>query len=246
MVLEAGGDDAGAAYRQALRAAARVGVEVEVRRLPPDDAASALEAVRDAGQDPAVDAMVVIAPLPRGWDEGAFALAVNPDKDVDGVHPLNAGLGAAARRCLQPSTPAAAIRLLEAHGVELAGSRAVVVGRSAVVGRPLARMLLDRDATVTVCHSRTRDLGAETRRAELLLVAAGRPGLIVPDMVRPGATVVDIGTNVDAAGNLVGDVAPGVGAVAGALTPVPGGVGPVTTAILMEHVWEAALWHLRS
>lgn len=245
-MLEATDGGAGAAYRQAARAAGRVGIDVDVRTLGAADASTALERVRAAAADPSVDAMLLIAPLPVGWDPLPFASALDPAKDVDGAHPLNVGLGAAARPWQQPCTPAAALRLLDAHGVSLAGARAVVVGRSAVVGRPLARMLLERDATVTVCHSHTADLGAETRRAQLLLVAAGRVALVRADMVQPGATVVDIGTHVSPCGDLVGDVAPEVAQVAGALTPVPGGVGPVTTAVLMQHVWEAALWHHRS
>jgi methylenetetrahydrofolate dehydrogenase (NADP+)/methenyltetrahydrofolate cyclohydrolase len=139
-----------------------------------------------------------------------------------------------------PATAEAVLRLLEHHRVELAGQHAVVVGRSAVVGKPVAHLLLDRNATVTICHSRTRDLAAITRQADVLVVAAGRAGLIGPDHVTPGATVIDVGTNATPDGGLAGDVNPEVAGVAGALSPVPGGVGPVTTALLLRHVTDAA------
>ena len=139
-----------------------------------------------------------------------------------------------------PATAEAVLRLLDHHQIALAGQRAVVVGRSAVVGKPLAHLLLDRDATVTICHSRTRDLAAVTVQADVLVVAAGRAGLIGPEHVAPGATVIDVGTNATPDGGLVGDVDGGVAEIAGALSPVPGGVGPVTTALLLRHVTDAA------
>ena len=139
-----------------------------------------------------------------------------------------------------PATAEAVLRLLDHYRVELAGQHAGVVGRSAVVGKPVAHLLLDRNATVTICHSRTRDLAAITRQADVLVVAAGRTGLIGPDHVTPGATVIDVGTNATPDGGLAGDVDPKVADVAGALSPVPGGVGPVTTALLLRHVTDAA------
>jgi methylenetetrahydrofolate dehydrogenase (NADP+)/methenyltetrahydrofolate cyclohydrolase len=144
------------------------------------------------------------------------------------------------RPAFAPATAEAVLRLLDHHGVALEGRRAVVVGRSAVVGKPVAQLLLDRNATVTICHSRTRDLAAVTREAEVLVVAAGRAGLIGPGFVAPGAIVVDVGTNATPDGGLAGDVDPAVADVAGALSPVPGGVGPVTTALLLRHVTVAA------
>jgi methylenetetrahydrofolate dehydrogenase (NADP+)/methenyltetrahydrofolate cyclohydrolase len=162
---------------------------------------------------------------------------------VDGVNPLNAGrLFLNQGRYFAPATPSGGVEVLRRFGIEIAGRRAVVVGRSAIVGRPLAMLLLGFDASVTVCHSRTVDLGAITRQADILAVAIGRPGRITADLVAPGATVLDFGFNV-VDGAVVGDVDfPGVAAIAGAITPVPGGTGPMTNAVLLRHTLQAAEW----
>jgi methylenetetrahydrofolate dehydrogenase (NADP+)/methenyltetrahydrofolate cyclohydrolase len=165
---------------------------------------------------------------------------IAPAKDVDGTNPLSLGRLAAKGEAFAPATAEAVLRLLDYHHVELRGVDVVVLGRSLVVGLPVAIMLTHRDATVTTCHSRTEDLTRHTRSASILVVAIGRAGLVTADHVRPGAVVVDVGTNVDAAGKLVGDVDPSVAETAGALTPVPGGIGPVTTALLLEHTISAA------
>ena len=159
---------------------------------------------------------------------------------MDGANPVSLGRLMTGLPAFAPATAEAVLALLDFHQVALSGRRAVVVGRSAVVGKPVAQLLLARDATVTVCHSRTVDLAAVTSTAEVLVVAAGRAGLVGPDFVAPGAVVVDVGTNATADGGLAGDVDPAVAEVAGALSPVPGGVGPVTTALLLRHVVSAA------
>ena len=165
---------------------------------------------------------------------------MDPRKDVDGAHPLNLGHLAQGRPTVAPCTPVGGVELLQRLGLPIAGQRAVVVGRGATVGRPLALLLLGLDATVTVCHSRTPDLGAVTRQADLLAVATGRAGLVDADMIRPGATVLDFGVN-EVDGRLVGDVAfDAASEVAGAITPVPGGTGPMTNAILLRHLLDAA------
>jgi methylenetetrahydrofolate dehydrogenase (NADP+)/methenyltetrahydrofolate cyclohydrolase len=179
-------------------------------------------------------------PLPDGLRLADLASAIDPAKDVDGANPLSLGRLVAVLPAFAPATATAVVELLDHYQVRLDGVRAVVVGRSAVVGKPLAHLLLNRDATVTVCHSRTPDLASVTRTAQVLVVAAGRPGLIGADHVSPGAVVVDVGTNATPDGGLIGDVAADAASVAGAITPVPGGVGPVTTAVLIRNVVDAA------
>jgi len=190
--------------------------------------------------DPRVDGILLQLPLPDHLDDEAMTRLIHPAKDVDGLTPENAGLLAHGRPGLLPCTPLGVMELLGEAGVRLGGAEAVVVGRSQLVGRPLAALLLAADATVTHCHSRTRDLAAVCRRADVLVAAAGRPGLITADMVREGATVIDVGTSRTADG-LTGDVAfDEVREVAGAITPVPGGVGPMTRAMLLANTVQAA------
>ena len=190
--------------------------------------------------DSSVQGILVPQPLTPPFTLDQVFAALPAAKDVEGVHPLNAGALAQNRRSVVPSTPLAGMELLRAAGVELAGATAVVVGRSPIVGRPLALLLLGADATVVICHSKTPDLGSVTRRADVLCVAAGRAGLVRGDMVKPGAVVVDFGINV-AGDRLVGDVAfDEVADVAGAITPVPGGTGPVTTAVLARNLLDLA------
>jgi methylenetetrahydrofolate dehydrogenase (NADP+) / methenyltetrahydrofolate cyclohydrolase len=172
-------------------------------------------------------------------DEPKVTRSVDPAKDVDGFHPLNAGLLYLGEPLHVPATPLGVMRMLEEHGVELKGVEAVVVGRSEIVGKPMASLLLAQHATVTICHSRTVDLPAHARRADILVAAVGRPGTITPDMVKPGATVIDVGVTRTDTG-IVGDVEPAVAEVAGLLTPVPGGVGPMTIAMLLSNTLHAA------
>jgi methylenetetrahydrofolate dehydrogenase (NADP+)/methenyltetrahydrofolate cyclohydrolase len=177
-------------------------------------------------------------PLPGHIDDGRVLRAVSPIKDVDGFHPSNAGQLYLGEPTFVPATPLGVLELLRAYDVAVEGAHAVVIGRSAIVGKPAAHLLLQANATVTICHSRTRDLGAVTRQADILVAAVGRAAIVTPDMVKPGATVIDVGINRTDAG-LVGDVDPAVAGVAGLLTPVPGGVGPMTIALLLRNTLRA-------
>ncbi|MPY65826.1 bifunctional methylenetetrahydrofolate dehydrogenase/methenyltetrahydrofolate cyclohydrolase FolD [Deinococcus sp. SDU3-2] len=245
-IVRLGDDPASVSYvRGKDRKAREVGLQSTVYALPEETSQAellALIAELNAAYD--VDGILVQLPLPPHIDEAAVLRAVDPSKDVDGFHPVNVGELWSGRPGLLPCTPAGVMVLLEHYGIPVAGRRAVVVGRSAIVGRPMAALLLAADATVTLAHRRTPDLGAVTREAEVLVVAAGRPHLVTPEMVRPGAAVVDVGINrvLDAAGvsRLTGDVHPDVAGVAGALTPVPGGVGPMTIAALLANTVTAA------
>ncbi len=240
-VVTASADEASGWYVRSLAAAAgKVGVRCDVVDLVGSGLGPVAAALAELSDDRGVHGIVLATPLPDGARLADLADAIDPAKDVDGANPVSLGRIMAGRPAFAPATAAAVIALLDHHQVALAGRRAVVVGRSAVVGKPLAHLLLDQDATVTICHSRTRELALVTRQAEVLVVAAGRAGLIGPSYVARGATVIDVGTNVTASGELVGDVDPAVEQVAGALSPVPGGVGPVTTALLIRHVVESA------
>lgn len=238
-VVTATGDEASAAYVRSLQnAAVKAGIACDVHRA---DSAGAVTAVlaRLAG-DPGVHGIILQTPLPAGASLSELAAAIPPGKDVDGASPQSLGRLVAGLRAYPPATAEAVLTLLDHYQVELAGRRAVVVGRSVVVGKPVAHLLLARHATVTICHSRTPDLAAVTREADVLVAAAGRAGLIGPGHLSPAATVIDVGTSVTADGKLAGDVDPAAAAVAGALTPVPGGVGPVTTALLLRNCVRAS------
>jgi methylenetetrahydrofolate dehydrogenase (NADP+) / methenyltetrahydrofolate cyclohydrolase len=199
-----------------------------------------LELVRELNEDDEVDGILVQLPLPAHIDEGAIVAAIDPRKDVDGLTPVNAGLLAHGTPGLVPCTPAGVMELLRHEGVELEGAEAVVVGRSKLVGVPVARLLLRANATVTICHSRSRDLDATCRRADVLVAAVGVPRLLGKEAVKPGAVVIDVGVNRLEEG-LVGDVDYGAAAeVAAAITPVPGGVGPMTIAMLLSNTLQAA------
>jgi methylenetetrahydrofolate dehydrogenase (NADP+) / methenyltetrahydrofolate cyclohydrolase len=229
-------DESAAWYVRTLSAAAaRLGVDCDVSELAPDAPASEISAMLAArSADPTVDGIVLQAPVPAGLALAELAGAIDPAKDVDGANPLSLGRLMAGLPAFAPATAQAVVELLDYHGVALDGRRAVVVGRSLVVGKPVALLLLARNATVTVCHSHTSDLADVVRSADVLVVAAGRPGLISAEHVRPGAVVIDVGTNASADGSLIGDVdAASVALIAGGLSPVPGGVGPVTTARLL-------------
>ena len=200
-----------------------------------------MDLLRALNEDPAVHGILLQLPLPQGFDEDRAIAAILPEKDVDGFHPMNLGNLLAGSPTVVPCTPAGVMEILDHYEVELRGAEAVVVGRSRIVGKPLAQLLLARHATVTMCHTRTRDLAAHTRRADLLCVAAGRPGVVTGDMVKEGAVVIDVGINRLPSGKLVGDVEfESVSLVARAMTPVPGGVGPMTVAMLMKNTLQAA------
>ena len=236
-------DESAAWYTRAIaRAGEKVGIDVRVERLADDaSAATVRAALQRLSADDTVHGIILQMPLPPGVDGVELATAIAPEKDVDGANPVSLGRLTAGLPAFAPATAAAVLRILDDHGVELAGRRAVVVGRSLVVGKPAAMLLLARDATVTVCHSRTRDLAARTSEAEVVVAAVGRPRMLGAEHVAPGAVVVDVGTTPDENGNLVGDVdAEAVMGRAGALTPVPGGVGPVTTALLLHNTVTAA------
>lgn len=237
-------DDGGSAWyvRSIARAAGKAGIACDVVDLGADASAKAIaERLDELGRDPQVHGIILQTPLPEGVSAPELAERIPVDKDVDGANPASLGRLAAGLPAFAPATAEAVVTILNHHEVALAGVEVAVVGRSTVVGKPLAHLLLDRNATVTVCHSRTKDLPKVTSRANVLVAAVGRPELIGADHVRPGAVVVDVGTNPTDDGGLVGDVdADAVSAKAGALTPVPGGVGPVTTALLLRHAVDAA------
>jgi len=203
--------------------------------------ADLLALLRRLNADPAVHGILLQLPLPGGCNEDEAIAAIAPEKDVDGFHPMNLGHLLAGAPTVLPCTPAGVLEILDHYGVELRGAEVVVVGRSRIVGKPLAQLLLARHATVTMCHTRTRDLAAHTLRAEVLCVAAGRPEVVRGDMVREGAVVVDVGINRLESGKLVGDVEfESASKRARAITPVPGGVGPMTVAMLMKNTLQAA------
>jgi methylenetetrahydrofolate dehydrogenase (NADP+)/methenyltetrahydrofolate cyclohydrolase len=200
-----------------------------------------LELLRALSADPEVHGILLQLPLPKGLDEAAALAAIAPDKDADGLHPTNLGRLLAGEPGTVPCTPAGCLAILDHYGAKLEGMEAVVVGRSRLVGKPLAQLLLARQATVTMCHTRTRDLAFHTRRADLLCVAAGRPRMITGDMVKEGAWVIDVGVNRLDTGKLAGDVDfDSVSPRAAAITPVPGGVGLLTIAMLLENTRAAA------
>jgi methylenetetrahydrofolate dehydrogenase (NADP+) / methenyltetrahydrofolate cyclohydrolase len=264
--VRVGDDPASAVYvKNKIRACEEVGIRSEHHALPESTSTSELlELVATLNTRADVDGILVQLPLPAGVDETAIVEAIDPEKDVDGFHPVNVGKLAMGRPVFVPCTPAGIIELLDDAGVEIRGANACVVGRSQIVGRPMAQLLLQRDATVTICHSRTRDLAAATRAADLLVVAIGKTGFIRGEHIKPGATVIDVGMNKvseievvkslfgrDAGKRievvakrgytLAGDVHPAEAAeVAGLLTPVPGGVGLLTVAMLMKNTLKAA------
>jgi methylenetetrahydrofolate dehydrogenase (NADP+) / methenyltetrahydrofolate cyclohydrolase len=222
------------------KASHEAGIDSRDHRLPSDTPQSdVLDLIAELNADDAVDGILVQLPLPPHMDEPTVLRAVDPAKDVDGFHPLNAGLLYLDQPTLTPATPSGVMVMLDEYGVELEGKEAVVIGRSEIVGKPMAMMLLARHATVTICHSRTRDLALHTRRADVLVAAVGQRALVTPDMVKPGATVVDVAM-VRTDEGLFGDVDPGVWEVAGLMTPVPGGVGPMTIAMLLRNTLTAA------
>jgi len=241
-VIRLGEDPASVSYvRLKDRRARELGLRSQVEVYPEDFPEEALlERIETLNRDEDVDGILVQLPLPRHIRAERILEAISPLKDVDGFHPVNVGRLWSGGEGLFPCTPLGVIRLLRHYGVELRGKEVVVIGRSNIVGKPLAALLLREDATPTLAHSKTENLPEVTRRAEVLVVAAGRPHLVRKAWVRPGAVVVDVGVN-RVEGRLLGDVHPEVAEVAGALTPVPGGVGPMTVAMLMANTVKAAL-----
>ena len=264
--VRVGEDPASAVYvKNKIRACEEVGIYSEHHALPESTStAELLDLIRSLNARDDVDGILTQLPLPPQIDETAIIEAIDPRKDVDGFHPMSVGRLALGRPVFVPCTPAGIIELLDDSGIEIRGTNACVVGRSQIVGRPMAQLMLQRDATVTICHSRTRDLAAVTRTADLLVVAIGRAGFIGRDHIKPGATVIDVGMNrisdrdevralfgdeadkrlevlAKRGATLVGDVHPAEAAeVAGKLTPVPGGVGLLTVAMLMKNTLKAA------
>jgi methylenetetrahydrofolate dehydrogenase (NADP+)/methenyltetrahydrofolate cyclohydrolase len=239
----AGDDPASRVYtRNKARACEETGVHSEVHEFPQSVSESALlDRVAQLNADPRVHGILVQLPLPRQIDAARVLAAVSPAKDVDGFHAVNLGALLQGRPGFVPGTPAGVIRLVEHAGVPLAGRHAVIVGRSTIVGKPLALLLLQKDATVTICHSKTADLAAVTRQADILVAAVGRAKLITAGMVKPGACVIDVGVNRLPDGKLAGDVDfAAVKEIAGSITPVPGGVGPMTVAMLIVNTVQAA------
>ncbi len=236
-----GADPASATYVSLKqRNAHSVGIGSEDLRLGADTTTDELLALVDRlNRDDSVSGILIQQPTPKQIDMRQIVVALDPVKDVDGFHPMNAGLVAlGVPGGVEPCTPAGIVVLLERSGVQIEGANAVVVGRSNLVGKPAALLLLKRNATVTLCHTKTRDLASHTRDADILVAAAGRANLISKDMIKPGSAVVDVSTNW-ADGKQVGDLGPGVEEVAGWLTPNPGGVGPMTRAMLIKNTYEA-------
>lgn len=245
-VILAGDDAASAIYvRNKERAAARCGIAGRTIRLSADVSASQLaEEIAELNDDPTVHGILVQLPLPPGIsaeETQALLDSVDPDKDVDGFHPVNLGRLVAGQDGFVACTPSGCMRMLESTGVDLTGKRAVVIGRSTIVGKPMALLLLQANATVTVCHSRTADLPARVREADVVIAAVGRPEMVRGDWVKPGAIVIDVGINRRDDGSLCGDVHfDEVAQVAAAISPVPRGVGPMTIAFLLKNVCAAA------
>ena len=242
-VLQAGNHPASKVYvRNKMKACGEVGLYSEHIELPADaDESTLLERIRTLNRDSRIHGILVQLPLPTGLSAERVVDALAPAKDVDGFHPMNMGLLAAGSPRFVPCTPLGVMKLIEHEEIGVQGRHAVVVGRSNIVGKPMALLLLQKDATVTICNSRTPVLGAMTSQADILVVAAGRPKLVTAGMVKPGAVVIDVGINRLADGKLVGDVDfQSVLGTASCITPVPGGVGPMTIAMLLENTVMSA------
>ncbi len=241
-VILVGDDPASQSYvRGKERAAGDVGIYSELHRMPEDtDQKELIDKVQELNNDPKIHGILCQLPLPGHLDESDVINTIRPEKDVDGFHPISVGNMHIGEECFLPCTPAGIIELLDRTGVDISGKDAVVVGRSNIVGKPVSMLLLGRHATVTICHSRTRDLAAKTAAADILVAAVGRPKMITADMVKDGAVVIDVGVNrVDK--KLVGDVDfDAVKDKVSAITPVPGGVGPMTITMLLKNTIEAA------
>jgi methylenetetrahydrofolate dehydrogenase (NADP+)/methenyltetrahydrofolate cyclohydrolase len=242
-VVLVGEDPASQVYvRNKAAACEKAGLHSRVIRLDAGITEEALlRQVRELNEDDAIHGILVQLPLPRHMDSAKVIEAIDARKDVDGFHVSNAGLLMTGQPLFRPCTPYGIMKMLESENVDLWGAEAVIVGASNIVGKPMAMLMLAKGATVTLCNSKTRDLGAQTRRADVLVVATGKPGIVTGDMVKPGAVVIDVGINRNEQGKLVGDVDfASACEVAGAITPVPGGVGPMTIAMLLVNTLEAA------
>ncbi len=242
-VIIVGEDPASQVYvRNKARACEEVGFYSEVHRLPAETTQAELDALIDRlNTDARIHGILVQLPLPAHLDEEEVTLRIDPRKDVDAFHPFNVGRILLGDPVFLPCTPAGVMELLRRSGIDPAGKRCVVIGRSNIVGKPMAMLLLAANGTVTVCHSRTADLASVTREADILVSAVGRAGFVTADMVKPGAVVIDVGMNRDAAGKLVGDVDfPAVSPLCSYITPVPGGVGPMTITMLLRNTLVAA------
>jgi methylenetetrahydrofolate dehydrogenase (NADP+) / methenyltetrahydrofolate cyclohydrolase len=241
VTVQVGEDPASTIYlRRKHEAAEEAGIASDDRKLPETTTEEELLGlVSDLNADDSVDGILVQLPLPPPIDEARIIRALDPVKDVDGFHPFNAGQLYLGRPTLVPATPLGIMALLAEHRVPLEGAEAVVIGRSDIVGKPIAHLLLQANATVTICHSRTSDLARYTLEADVLVVAVGSPEVVTPDMVKQGAAVVDVGIN-RTEGGIVGDVAPDASDLAAFITPVPGGVGPMTIAMLLRNTVKAA------
>jgi methylenetetrahydrofolate dehydrogenase (NADP+)/methenyltetrahydrofolate cyclohydrolase len=224
------------------KAATAAGMEARDIELPADTSEEdVLATIAAVNADDAIDGLLVQLPLPGHLDENRIIEAIAPEKDIDGIHPMNAGRLYLGRPTLVPGTPLGIMRMLDEYEIPLSGKRAVVIGRSAIVGKPVAHLLLQRNATVTICHSRTQDLQRHTLDADILVAAVGSTHLVSADMVKAGATVVDVGMNrVPDSKKLLGDVDPGAAERAAYITPVPGGVGPMTIAMVLHNTVTAA------
>jgi methylenetetrahydrofolate dehydrogenase (NADP+)/methenyltetrahydrofolate cyclohydrolase len=238
------GDDPGSVWyaKSKVKVGEKLGIIVDLHRMAADTSQdTVLQQIAAWNQDPEVHGILVELPLPKHLSKEAVMEAITPKKDVDGVHPVNRGylLGGQEHLALVPATPLSCIALAERAGINFRGKRVTLVGRGDTVGRPLASLLIKRDATITVCHTKTVDLAAECRRGEIVVAAAGFAGLIKKDMISPGTVVIDAGVNEVEEGKYVGDVEPDVAEVAAALTPVPGGVGSLTTTIIMQNLLKA-------
>jgi methylenetetrahydrofolate dehydrogenase (NADP+)/methenyltetrahydrofolate cyclohydrolase len=241
VTVQVGEDPASTIYlRRKHEAADEAAIASDDRKLPEETTEEELVGlVSDLNADDSVDGILVQLPLPAQIDEARVIRALDPVKDVDGFHPFNAGQLYLGRPTLVPATPLGIMALLAEHRIHLEGAEAVVIGRSDIVGKPIAHLLLQANATVTICHSRTRDLARYTLEADVLVVAVGSPEVVTPDMVKQGSAVVDVGINRTENG-VVGDVAPDARELAAYLTPVPGGVGPMTIAMLLQNTVKAA------
>lgn len=243
-VILVGNDPASQVYVGGkIKDCGEIGIRSFEHRLPPDVPQADLEdLIRRLNADPQVHGLLVQLPLPSGLDSTRALNLIDPSKDVDGLHPMNLGKLLAGQPALRACTPSGVMRILSHFGIDVAGRDAVVIGRSTIVGKPMAQMLMEKNATVTVCHSRTRDLPAVVRRADVVVAAIGRARMITADYIREGAVVVDVGMNRLPDGKLAGDVDfEGVAPKASAITPVPGGVGLMTRAMLMSNTYQAFL-----
>ena len=249
VVVLVGDNSASQVYvRNKLKSCGEVGIESEVITMPEQTTQQELlEVVERLNQDETVDGILVQLPLPKQIDEKTVLRSILPEKDVDGFHPVNVGLLSIGDECFAPATPSGIIAMFQEYGIDIAGKNCVVIGRSNIVGKPMAALLLKNNATVTICHSKTEDLASYTRRADVVIVATGRRHTLTAEMVKEGAVVVDVGMNRNEQGKLCGDVDyEEVKEKASFITPVPGGVGPMTITELLENTIQAAQRHHRA